>query len=74
MDFQTFHKYNRLVREGKAQPLRCDVCKNEVVTRLGELDSVVLWCYSCNSYTLPGLNTCDKVRALVEEYFVETDY
>lgn len=74
MDFQTFHKYNRLVRQGKASSLRCDACKSEVVTRLGPLDSVVLWCYGCNSYTTPGLNTCDRVRAVVEEHFMEDDY
>ncbi len=70
MDFQTFHRYRQLVRRGMAEPLRCRVCENEVVTRLGELDSVVLWCYTCDSITLPGINTCEKVRAIVAEFFL----
>lgn len=72
MNFQTFHKYNRLVRRGDAQPLLCANCGNEVVTRLGELDTVRLWCYTCGASTVPGLDTCDMVRAVVEEFYLES--
>lgn len=72
MDFQTFHKYNRLVRRGDAQPLLCPTCGNEVVTRLGLLDTVRLWCYTCGASIVPGLDTCDRVRAIVEEFYPES--
>ena len=71
MMFQTFHKYNRLVRRGVAKELTCDICGAPVVTRLGELDSIVLWCYSCNLWIIPGVALCERVKAIVEEWFPE---
>lgn len=69
MDFQTFHKYNRLVRRGMVKPLTCPVCDEKYILRVSEDDDPVLQCLACNSLTQPGLNMWDKVRAVVKEHF-----
>lgn len=73
MDIQLFHKYNRLVRRGLAPPLLCTYCHTQLITRLGKLDSVRLWCYTCQTYTIPGEQTCDDIRAIVGEHYIEKD-
>lgn len=70
MDFQTFHKYRRLVRRGLAPALCCQHCENELVLGIGEDDEPVLKCYGCNVVLIPGKNLYDKVRAIVSEHFV----
>jgi hypothetical protein len=68
-EFQLFHAYNRLVREGKAQPLTCS-CDTEYVTGLGYDDELILWCYTCDTKTRPGENTIARVRGAVGEWIL----
>lgn len=68
MDFQTFHKYNRLVRRGLVKPLTCPVCETEYVLRVSEHDDPVLQCFPCDSLTQPGLNLWNNVQAVVKEH------
>lgn len=70
MDYQTFHKYNRLVRRGLTKPLCCPHCDNEFTLRLGKEDKPELQCFNCNTLTLPGKNLYDRVRSVVREHFV----
>lgn len=67
--FDTFHKYNRLVRRGLTRPLTCD-CGEEVVTVLGFEDTLMLQCFGCDTLTSPGTNTIDNVTAIVKEHFL----
>lgn len=71
MDFQTYHKYNRLVRRGLAKPLCCQHCDGEFTLGFGDRDEPVLKCYFCNVTVYPGKNMYDNIRAQVEEFFVE---
>ena len=70
MDFQTYHKYRRLVRRGLAPALCCATCEFELVLGIGPKDEPVLKCYTCNSTITPGKDTNDKVRAIVTEHFL----
>ena len=68
-----FHKYNQLVRRDIVPPLTCDLCGSQVVTRWRDLDdpNLYLWCYTCNGFFTPGPALMVRVRAIVEEFFVE---
>ncbi len=66
-EFQLFHNYNRLVREGVALPLTCS-CGTLLVTRIGKGDRLYLWCATEDTMTRPGGNTLDRVRGVVEEW------
>jgi hypothetical protein len=68
-EFQLFHTYNRLVREGKALPLLCP-CGNLLVTRLGKGDRLYLWCSTENTWTRPGGNFLARVQGVVEEWIL----
>lgn len=70
MEFQVFHRYNRLVRRGIAAPLVCQYCGEPLSLELGENDGPVLRCYLCNVLTFPGKNLYDRVKAIVSEHFV----
>lgn len=69
MDFQTFHKYNRLVRRGVAKPLACQHCDTELTLMMGEDDKPALRCFGCGVIVYPGLNMYRDVRAVVKEHF-----
>lgn len=68
-EFQLFHAYNRLVREGKAEALKCS-CDTPYVTGLGKNDELVLLCYTCDTKTRPGVNTFLKVKGAVGEWIL----
>lgn len=68
MDFQSFHKYNRLVAKGKAQPLKCEL-GHFVIVRIGlDLETPVLWCPGCLSWTYPGEALWRRIKATIELY------
>lgn len=68
-EFQLFHNYNRLVRTGLARPLRCS-CGTEYVTAIGKHDELMLWCFSCDTKTRPGINTLALVKGAVGEWIL----
>lgn len=68
MEFQVFHRYNRLVRRGLAKPLT-HACGQVYVTGFGVDDEPVLKCLYCDSVTVPGQRLYDDIRAVVKEHF-----
>lgn len=69
MSFQEFHHFNRLVRDDKAEPLTCGLCHNNLITRYdekGKEPEPILWCWACDDYTTPGLNTIERVRTAIK--------
>lgn len=68
MDFQTFHRYNRLVRRGLVKPL-AHSCGEPFTLAIGEDESPVLKCYSCNTTTYPGTKMFADIQAVVQEWF-----
>lgn len=68
MDFQTLHKYNRLVRRGVTKPL-LHSCGNEFALTLGDEDKPALKCFMCGTTTYPGLNWYSDILAVVKEHF-----
>jgi uncharacterized Zn finger protein len=69
MDFQTFHKYNRLVRRNVARPIICDVCSDALVVMAGKDDEPVLRCFVCGSVGYPSLELYRQVSNIVEDYY-----
>lgn len=69
MEFQTFHRYNRLVRRGLAQPILCN-CGQEPVLKVGRFDEPVLECFFCGMLTVPGQAMYDDLLAVVKEHDV----
>lgn len=67
--FRLFHRYNKLVRRGLVQPLKCYTCGNPFVTAANEKDELVLRCLVCETTTAPGITTIGNVRAVVTEHF-----
>jgi hypothetical protein len=67
-EFQLFHAYNRLVREGRAGALLCS-CDTPYVTGVIN-DRLVLRCYFCDTATRPGVNTLARVKGTVEEWML----
>lgn len=75
MDIREFHKYNRLVRQKRAQPLTCSCNQatgvpNEYVLRATQDGEPVLYCAWCNSNTQPGLKMYDRIVATNKEFYV----
>ena len=68
MDIQTFHRYNRLVRQNKVKPLTC-TCGTAYTMRATEDAEPVLQCFMCNSLVQPGLKMYNDVQAVVKEHF-----
>lgn len=68
-EWQLFHNYNRLVRQGVADPLRCS-CGTEYVTSAGNQNELMLWCFSCDTKTRPGVNTVTRVKGTVSEWIL----
>ena len=72
--FKLFHLYNRLVRRGMTDPLKCDLCENELVTRLQkDGDEPLLQCLPCGIMIHPGLRILDKVQAVVSEFYPNSE-
>lgn len=68
IDFQTFHKYNRLVRRGLTKPLTHS-CGTEFVLTIGDEDQPALKCFTCGTTTYPGLRMFGDIQAVVKEHF-----
>jgi len=69
MDFQVFHKYNRLVRRGMVKPLACQHCGTEYVLTIGDEDKPALRCFGCSVVVYPGLRMYEDIVAVVKEHF-----
>lgn len=70
MDYQTFHKYNRLVRRGLTKPLTCQHCETELSVMMGTVDRPMLKCFGCGVEVYPGLKMYETIRAVVKEHFL----
>jgi hypothetical protein len=68
-EFQLFHTYNRLVRQGFADALTCS-CGMEYVTGVSPEQDLILYCYQCNTKTRPGVNMLAKVKGVVGEWML----
>lgn len=66
MDFQIFHRYNKLVRRGVAKPLTHH-CGQEYTIMNGSGEPV-LRCWYCNTLTEPGKTLYDGIVAVVKEH------
>ena len=67
MDFQTFHKYNRLVRRGMASPITC-TCGSELVVGMDKDEEPMLKCYQCGSRITPGLRLYESLAKHVKSF------
>lgn len=70
--FRMFHRYNRLVRRQLVQPLTHS-CGAVYVTGLDKNDELVLRCLQCNTEISPGMDTLERVYAVVTEHFVNDE-
>jgi hypothetical protein len=73
MDFQLFHKYNKLVRRNLVEPLTCNHCDTEYVIQIGAFDEPVLRCLPCATIVYPGIRAYEEMKAVVNHYFKEND-
>lgn len=69
MEFQIFHRYNRLVRRGQAKPLTCPHCESVYTLRTTEDAEPVLQCLTCDSLVQPGLALYQNIKAVVKEFY-----
>lgn len=70
MDIHEFHQYNRLVRRELVDPLTCDVCGFELITRMTLDADPLLQCLSCNVTIQPGLNLYNRIVAVNKEFYL----
>jgi hypothetical protein len=72
-NWQIFHSYQNIVIKGDARPFLCQECEIELIMRIGP-DGVdagpVLWCPSCDSVLVPGLDLIQQVTAVVKEHYL----
>jgi hypothetical protein len=67
--FITFHRYKRLVEDGKARAIRCPNDNSVVI--IGHDDGELrLVCYVCNIRVTPGLSLIQQVQAVVKEHYL----
>jgi hypothetical protein len=66
-EFQLFHTYLGLVREGKAKPILCPFCEHEFIVS-HENGDLRLSCYTCDTKIVPGFDTVSNVKAVVKEH------
>lgn len=67
-DWQYFHAYRHLAEEGTVKHITCPDCGTKMVTRMGEDDEPVLWCYTDDTILKPGLDLIHQIRAVVNEH------
>jgi len=70
MEWSIFHNYRRLAQDGKAKPLTCPDCDNQLFTQADENNDPILWCIACDTKILPGLDMYDQIKAVVREHYV----
>ena len=68
MEFEVFHKYNRLVRRGQA-PRLTHSCGKEFFLQLGKDDEPALYCAWCNIVSSPNLSVYREIEKTVQEHF-----
>lgn len=69
--WEIIHAYRNLASEGKASPMLCPDCGTLLATRIREEDDDPwLWCFNCPSWKKPGLDFFDRIRPIVEEFYV----
>lgn len=69
MSFQEFHEYNRLVDLELAEPLECGICHARLIMQYNEKygePEPILYCWRCDDYTTPGLNTIERIRKVID--------
>lgn len=66
MDFQIFHRYNKLVRRGLTKPINCN-CGHEYAL-MNDDGEPALRCWYCNTLTHPGKGLYDELVAVVNEH------
>lgn len=71
LDYQVFHKYMYLVKDGHAKELTCRHDGYPLTLVLGPDDGPALRCFMCQTLTLPGLDMYAQIRAVVTEWFME---
>lgn len=69
MEFQTFHRYNRLAKRGMVKPLSCPDCDNPYTLRTTEDAEPLLQCFYCDTLVQPGLRLYNDIRAVVTEFY-----
>lgn len=69
MDIHEFHKYNRLVKRDLVEPLACEVCGFDLITRATHAGEPLLQCPVCNVIIQPGLKIYDRVRLINQEFY-----
>jgi hypothetical protein len=60
-----YHAYNRLARRGIVEPLKCHICGHEVAMKQRGGEPVFL-CWNCEQIIVPGLNTYESIKWVVE--------
>lgn len=68
MKIQAFHKYNRLVDEGKVKALACGICGEPFIMRSTLDGDPLLGCMNCERIIQPGLALYEQVLAVVKEH------
>lgn len=71
MEFQTFHRYNKLAKQGLVKPLACYTCRTTYILRVTEDDEPVLQCLLCDALIQPGLRLYQEICAVVKEHYLD---
>jgi transcription elongation factor Elf1 len=66
--FRLYRQYDKLVRRGLANPIRCKVDNTRLTTLLTVDDELALKCFNCGSLVTPGSKDIDAVKKVVDEY------
>lgn len=69
MDFQTFHRYNRLARRGFVDPLRCGHCGHELALRLTDEYEPGLECLHCLTEFVIRERLYTRIKAILKEFY-----
>jgi len=68
MDFQTFHRYFNLIRREVAPQFSCPIDNRFMNLILGENDQQVLKCSICGQKVIPGMQTYNRIKEIVDKY------
>jgi len=65
--WQAIHKHKKLVQQGTAMPIRCPNEEAIYITRIGQDEEPVLYCYMCKTTVIPGLWLYKQLEAAINE-------
>lgn len=68
MEWELVHAYRHLADEGKVKHITCPDDGEKLISRIGDDDSPVFWCPTCDTMIRPGLDMRDQMRAVVMEH------